>query len=153
MKKKEVNYQSDDIKRLVIMDHYFSPHHKLKKTIKHALIKRKSNLSCMDDIVIAFKGTNGKVDHCFFDGIACSLSISSTDILIDLILNKSFNDAKIILTSYVEMIKNGSTNEQDLLNEALVFLNIKQHPNRMNCVLMGAELLLELIREWEKNES
>ena len=153
MKKNEVYYQSDDIKRLVIKDHYFSPHHKLKQTIKHALIKRKSNLSCMDDIVIAFKGEKGKVAQCFFDGVACSLSVSSTDILIDLILNKSFDDAKRILKSYVEMIKKGSTKEQNLLNEALVFINIKQHPNRMNCVLMGAELLLEIIREWEKNES
>ena len=153
MKKKEVNYQSDDIKRLVIKDHYFFPHHKLKHTIQHALIKRKSNLSCMDDIVIAFKAENGKVTQCFFDGVACSLSVSSTDILIDLILNKSFDDAKWILKTYVEMIKKGSTTEENLLNEALVFLNIKQHPNRMNCVLMGAELLLEIISEWEKNES
>ena len=91
--------------REIIMDHYNNPLHKSTPSDKENYLSiRMDSDSCIDDITIYLKIENDIVVKTYFDGIACTISTASTDILCDLILNKSKTDALYILEQYTNMI-------------------------------------------------
>lgn len=131
--------------REIIMDHYSSPIHKLTPNDKENYLSiRMDSDSCIDDITIYLKIENNIVTKAFFDGIACTISTASTDILCDLVLNKTKEDALYILTQYTNMIFEKEYDDS-VLDEALVFVNTHKQAARIKCATLGANGLKELI--------
>ena len=91
--------------REIIMDHYSSPRHKHepKNAAEYQQIHMDS-ISCVDNIMLYVKVENDKVIDACFEGVACTISTASTDILCDLIIDKSKEDANYILNQYENMI-------------------------------------------------
>ena len=92
---------------------------------------------------------NDIVVKTYFDGIACTISTASTDILCDLILNKSKSDALYILEQYTNMIFEKEYNDE-VLDEALVFANTHKQAARIKCATIGWNGMSQIL-EAKKN--
>ena len=84
------------------------------------------------------------IDACF-EGVACTISTSSTDILCDLIINKTKAEANYILTQYLNMIYEKDFDDS-VLDEAIVFSNTYKQAARIKCATIGCNGIEELIK-------
>ena len=131
--------------REIIMDHYNSPLHKKTPENPNSFLNiRMDSDSCIDDITLYLKVENDVIKETYFDGVACAISTSSTDILCDLCLGKSVNDALYILEQYKNMIYEKEFDDS-VLDEALVFVNTHKQAARIKCATIGCNGLEELL--------
>ena len=128
------------------MDHYSSPRHKhLPKNAAEYQQIHMDSTSCIDDIMVYVKVENDKIVDACFDGVACTISTASTDILCDLIIDKTKEEANNILLQYENMIFEKEFDEE-VLDEALVFINTSKQAARIKCATIGCNGLKELIK-------
>lgn len=133
--------------REIIMDHYSNPEHKkTPENVSDFLSIRMDSDSCIDDITIYLKIENDICKEAYFDGVACAISTSSTDILCGLIENKNKKDAMYIIEQYENMIYEKEY-DSSVLEEAIVFMNTHKQAARIKCATLGANGLTELIEE------
>ena len=81
--------------REIIMDHYNNPLHKSTPSDKENYLSiRMDSDSCIDDITVQTKISDGKIDDIRFDGVACTISTASTSIMSELLKGKTTQEAK-----------------------------------------------------------
>ena len=123
--------------REIIMDHYNNPlHKKVPENLEGYKKIRMDSDSCIDDITIYLKIDNGTILDATFDGVACTISTSSTDILCDLIIGKSLKDALYIVEQYKNMIYEKEFDDS-VLDELIVFINTHKQAARIKCATLG----------------
>lgn len=131
--------------RAIIMDHYSSPRHKLTPKGDY-LTTHSSSVNCIDDIDVYLKfGKNGLVEDAAWNGVACAISTASSDILCDLLIGKSEEEAKKIIAEYNHMIHE-EPYDASVLEEALAFMNTSKQAARIHCATIGWDAMLELIK-------
>ena len=140
-------FLNPQIMRQIIMDHYENPQHKMtpKNTDEYVTIHMDST-NCIDDIIIYLKSENDVVVDCTFDGVACTISTASTDIMCGLVIGKTFNEAIYIIEQYKKMIHEEEYDDS-VLDEAVVFMNTSKQAARIKCATIGWDGLEELIKE------
>lgn len=132
--------------REIIMDHYSSPRHKkTPQNLNEYQSIHMDSVSCIDKITVYVKLKNNIVEDCVFDGVACTISTSSTDILCDLVIGKTKDEANYILNQYINMIFEKEFDES-VLDEALVFINTSKQAARIKCATIGINGIKELIK-------
>ena len=94
---------------------------------------------------------NGSIEDVRFDGVACTISTSSTSIMTELLKGKSIDEAKAIIADYFAMIEEQNY-DPELLQEAIAFKNVSKQANRIKCATIGWKAMQEMIEEWEKNQ-
>lgn len=133
--------------RQIILSHYDNPNNKVDENFdssEYRVFHNKS-ASCIDDITVIIKIDNDKIIDAKFKGIGCAISTSSTDILCDLIKNKTIDESTLIFDNYLQMIKNEKFNE-DILGELVAFNEIYKQPNRIKCSLIGLDACSNLLK-------
>lgn len=136
------------IMREIIMDHYSRPlNKKTPENLNNYFKIRMDSDSCIDDITIYLNIKNGNIIEAFFDGIACTISTASTDILCSLITGKSKTDAMYIIEQYQNMIFEKDFDE-NVLDELLAFINTHKQAARIRCATLGSNGIKEIL---EKN--
>ena len=124
--------------REIIMDHYNNPLHKnVPQNLEGYKKIRMDSDSCIDDITIYIKIEDDKIIDACFEGVACTISTSSTDILCDLIIGKSLKDALYIVEQYKNMIYEKEFDES-ALDELIVFINTHKQAARIKCATLGS---------------
>lgn len=138
-----------EIKREIMLDHYSNPNN--KKTISDSRYKSIHNASesCIDDITVYMLAENGVIEDVKFDGVGCTICTSSTDIMCDLIIGKTLEEAKDIINQYYQMIDEKEYDE-DILEEANAFDTLSKQANRIKCGTIGIHAISDLIKEYEK---
>ena len=72
---------SPNMMREIIMDHYNNPINKrTPEDLENYKTIRMDSDSCIDDITIYLKIDNNVIKEACFDGVACTISTTSTDI-------------------------------------------------------------------------
>lgn len=104
--------------------------------------------SCIDDIHVQAKITDGIVEDIRFDGIACTISTASTSIMSELLKGKSIEEAKEIIQNYYQMIDQKEYDDA-MLEEAIAFHNVGKQANRIKCATIGWKAIESLIEESE----
>ena len=138
---------SPEMMREIIMDHYSNPQHKKKPADETGYFKvRMDSTSCIDDITVYLKVENDKIVDAMFDGVACTISTASTDIMCDLVMNKSLEETKYIFTQYTNMIYE-KPYDDSVLEEALVFMNTSKQAARIKCATIGWNGLEKIMEE------
>ena len=123
--------------REIIMDHYNNPLHKnVPQNLEGYKKIRMDSDSCIDDITIYIKIEDDKIIDACFEGVACTISTSSTDILCDLIIGKSVKDALYIVEQYKNMIYEKDFDDS-VLDELIVFINTHKQADRIKCATLG----------------
>ena len=127
---------TNDMMRSIIMDHYSNPTNKHQPTSdKFEQIHMHSD-NCIDDLNIFLLIENSIVTDACFDGVACTISTASTDIMCDLLKGKNVDEAKNIIKQYDNMIHEQPFDEE-VLEEAIVFINTSKQAARIRCATIG----------------
>ncbi|MBR4470346.1 MAG: SUF system NifU family Fe-S cluster assembly protein [Erysipelotrichaceae bacterium] len=138
-----------EIKREIMLDHYNHPNN--KETVDDERYKSVHNASesCIDDITVFMLGEDGEVKDVKFDGVGCTICTASTDIMCDLIIGKSYDEARKIINEYYKMVDEKPFDE-DTLEEANAFDTLYQQANRIKCGTIGIHAIEDLINEFDK---
>ena len=134
------------IMRQIIMDHYDNPQNKREPKDDRYLSLHMHSDNCIDDINVYLKIENDKVVDACFTGVACTISTSSTDIMCDLLVGKSKDEALKIIEQYHHMIHEEEF-DFDLLGEAVAFKNTSKQAARIRCATIGWDAADKMIKE------
>ena len=126
------------------MDHYSHPYNKREANDKYKSIHMHSD-NCIDDIEIHVLIENGIIKDCCFTGIGCTITTASTDIMCDLVLGKSEEEAQKIINNYFSMIHEENYDEE-VLQEANAFMNTSKQAARIRCATIGWNGLQEILK-------
>ena len=139
-----------DLKRSIILDNYQNPNN--KHTSDNSYIKINTrNVSCIDNLDIYLKIKNNIIEDISFEGEACVISISSTNILINLLIGKTREEGIYIIDNYLKMI-NEEEYDKDILKELEVFDDTSKQPSRIKCATLSANGIKNYL-EKEENHS
>ena len=146
------SYKNEEMIRQIILEHYESPNYKVSQEVANNLedylsYNHKSD-SCIDNLTVYLKISDGIVVDAKFSGFGCAISVSSTDIMCGMLINKNYVEIKQLMENYFNMIKNDDYDES-LLQELTIFKNVSKQMNRIKCALVGLNSINNII---EKNK-
>ena len=129
----------------ILTDHNLHPAHKHDLPDAN-LVLEGVNPSCGDDIWLKLKVENDTIVDGAFVGDGCAISQASADMMLDLIIGKSKDEARKLADIFLRMIK-GTVSEEELdaLEEASVLKDIAHMPARVKCAVLGWHTMEELI--------
>lgn len=127
---------TNEMMRQIIMDHYSNPQFKHTPSGNDYLTTHMHSDNCIDDINVYLLIKDNKVEDACFDGIGCTITTASTDIMCGLLIGKSKEEAFRIIDNYLHMIHEEPF-EDDVLDEALVFINTSKQAARIRCATIG----------------
>jgi len=139
-----------DLKRSIILDNYQSPNKKMVSGDDYIKINTR-NVSCIDNLDIYLKVNNNIIEDATFEGEACVISISSTNILINLIIGKTKEEGIYIIDNYLKMI-NEEEFDKEVLKDLMVFDDTSKQPSRIKCATLSANGIKNFL-EIEDNHS
>lgn len=128
----------DALYQEVILDHYKHPQHKGLLSSYDAQVHH-VNPSCGDEITLNIALNNGSISSISWDGVGCSISQASVSIMSDLVIDKSVDDARVILDNFVELMqsKGLKTGDPEILEDAVSLAGVSKFPARIKCALLG----------------
>ncbi len=134
-----------NIKRSIILEHYQNPVNKGLIDDDNYKKINMNNQSCIDEVDLMFKVENNVIKDIKFDGEACAICTSSTSIMIDTLIGKTIDEAKVIYENFAKMIDEQEYDE-NVLEQANVYEDISKQPNRKKCALLpwwGVKKMIE----------
>lgn len=131
----------------ILTEHNLYPVHKHELSCATAE-KDGVNPSCGDSIRLQLKVENGVITDGAFIGDGCAISQASADIMLDLIIGKSREEAVRLSEIFLKMI-HGKATEQELesLEEAGAFADVAHMPARVKCAVLGWHTLKEMLHD------
>lgn len=134
-----------DIKRSIILDNYQNPNNKRVSGTDYIKINTR-NVSCIDNLDIYLKIENDIIKDVSFEGEACVISISSTNILTNLLIGKTKEEVIYLIDNYLKMI-NEEEYDKEVLKELLVFDDTSRQPSRIKCATLSANGIKKFLEE------
>ena len=144
-----------DLKQLyqdIILEHGKSPRN-LGKCKGYSHEAKGYNPLCGDRVHVYLKLDNEKkVKNLTFEGDGCAISLASASIMTELVKGRSINDAKEIMSAFLNMIKNTSEIKSNHLDEdqktkIMSLSGVKQFPMRVKCATLSWHTLNSAIEE------
>ena len=134
-----------DLKQLyqdIILEHGKSPRN-LGKCEGYSHDAKGHNPLCGDKVHVYLKlDKEKKVAGLSFEGNGCAISLASASIMTELVKGKFFNEAKEIMSAFLNMIKNTSEIQSNYLDEdqkikLMSLSGVKQFPMRVKCATLS----------------
>jgi len=136
----------------ILTDHNLHPIHK-EKLADANMILEGVNPSCGDDIVLELKVENGVIVDGAFEGDGCAVSQASADIMLDMIIGRTKEEALHLSGLFSKMIKGQCTEEEiEELEEAGALQDIAHMPARVKCAVLGWRTMGELFEKQGENK-
>ena len=131
----------------ILTDHNINPVH--KHAIEGANFTLEGvNPSCGDDIILNLKVEDGTIVDGGYEGDGCAISQASADMMLDLIIGRSKEEALRLSDIFLRMIKSEITDEEkEELEEAGVLSDIAHMPSRVKCAVLGWHTMEEMLKE------
>ncbi|MBP5165185.1 MAG: SUF system NifU family Fe-S cluster assembly protein [Lachnospiraceae bacterium] len=131
----------------ILTEHNVNPTHK-HEIEDPDLTLEGVNPSCGDDIILSFKVQDGVITDGAFSGDGCAISQASCDMMLDLVIGKSVDEAKRLSEIFLRMIKGEVTDEEkEELEEAGILSDISHMPARVKCAVLGWHTMEEMLSE------
>ncbi len=121
--------------REVILNHYKNPINKRENNDENYIDANANNASCVDNITVKVKLKDEIIEDITFDGEACAISISSTSIMIENLIGKTKEEAKIFILEFEKMINNEEY-DKNILRSATVYCEMYKQNARKTCALL-----------------
>ncbi len=131
------------------MDHVSNPYYKYEMedpTYTHEGV----NPSCGDDLVLNIKmADDGTIEEASYTGQGCAISQASADMMSDLIVDRTPQDAMRLVKLFMDMVKGEQTDPKILseLDEAAMLESISKMPARVKCAELAWRTLEEIFKE------
>ncbi|MCR4733353.1 MAG: SUF system NifU family Fe-S cluster assembly protein [Lachnospiraceae bacterium] len=131
----------------VLTDHNLHPVH--KHHLEGANFSLEGvNPSCGDDIVLSLRVEDGKIVDGAYEGDGCAISQASADMMLDLVIGKSKDEAQRLADIFLRMIKGTVTEEEmEELEEASILSDVSHMPARVKCAVLGWHTMQEMLEE------
>ena len=144
--------QSNTFYNELLTDHNLHPAHK-KKLEDANLVLEGVNPSCGDDIILELKEENGIIVDGAFVGSGCAISQASVDMMLDLVIGRSKEDALKLADLFSRRIKGEATGDElEPLEEAMSLEDISKMPARVKCAVLGWHTMEDLLGEKDIKE-
>ena len=127
---------TNEMMRSVIMDHASHPEFKHNPPKDGYEMVHMHSDNCVDDLNIYLLFEDNKVVDACFVGVACTISLSSTDIMCELIIGKTKEEALYMIEQYNHMMHEEPFDDE-VLDEAIVFINTSKQAARIRCATIG----------------
>ena len=139
-----------DLKRSIIMDNYKDKDNRIRhdNDNKYTMFNTRS-ATCIDNLDLYVKINNNIIEDISFEGEACVISTSSTNIMINLLKGKTIDEALNIINNYNNMIKEKEY-DKEILEEAICYDDIYKQPNRIKCATLSWEGLYKELLKYKK---
>lgn len=124
-----------NMKRTIMIDNYENPYNKGLTNNEDYKKINANNESCIDNIDLEIKIKDNRIIDIRFDGEACAISTSATSIMIKNLIDKTIDDALVIINEYENMIDEKEYDDV-LLGEAVVYNEVYKQPSRKKCALL-----------------
>lgn len=148
-----MNYFDDPLfLRQIIMDHYENPRNKRvpDNLADYQSVHMKTD-SCIDDLTIYVLIKDGVIEDLSFDGVACTISTSSTSIMSEMLKGKSKAEALILIEEFDKMLRLEAF-DVDMMHEANAFKNVGRQANRISCARLGWQGVYQALKGVMSNE-
>ena len=124
-----------NLKKQIILEHYQYPKNKGLIDDESYIKINTNNESCVDELDIMVKFSDGKVVDIRYDGEACAICTSSASIMTDTLIGKTKEEVVDVLNNFSNMI-NEKEYDEGVLEEAIVYNDIYLQPSRKKCALL-----------------
>lgn len=130
----------------ILTDHNLHPGH--KHDLEDAdLVLEGVNPSCGDDIWLKLKTRDGRIIQGAFQGDGCAISQASADMMLDLVIGKTREEALELADIFLRMIKQSATKEElARLEEAMALQDISHMPARVKCAVLGWRTMEKMLK-------
>ncbi|MCH4071946.1 Fe-S cluster assembly sulfur transfer protein SufU [Pseudoramibacter sp.] len=131
----------------VLTEHNLHPAHKHELADANMTCEG-LNPSCGDDIWVHLDvDDNGIIQKGAFEGDGCAISQASADMMFDLIIGKTKEEALRLADLFLKMIKEGHLSDEEMeeLEEAASLQDIAHMPARVKCAVLGWHTLKEML--------
>lgn len=133
----------------ILTEHNLHPEHKHDLADAN-LVLEGVNPSCGDDIVLKLKVEDGVITDGAFVGDGCAISQASADMMIDLVLGKTKQEALELADRFLRMIRGEATEaEKESLDEAAILEDVSHMPARVKCATLGWHTIQEMLKDKE----
>ena len=130
----------------ILTEHNIRPEHKHDLPDANIVLEG-VNPSCGDDIWLKLKVENGVVENGAFVGDGCAISQASADIMLDMIVGRTKDEALHYADLFLKMIQGSATPEEiDELEEAGALQDVAHMPARVKCAVLGWHTLQESLK-------
>ena len=133
----------------ILIDHNLHPGH--KHDLPDADMEMRGyNPTCGDDITMKLKVKDGVIVEGAFQGSGCAISQASADMMLDLVIGKTQEEALRLSDIFLRMIK-GTANEDEIeeLEEAASLQDVSHMPARVKCAVLGWHTMERMFDENE----
>lgn len=139
-----------ELYREILNEHNINPAHKADLPGANMQLNG-VNPSCGDNITLNLKVENGVIVDGSFTGSGCAVSQASCDMMLDLVIGKTTEEAGKLDDIFMEMIR-GEASEENIekLDEAAALQDISKMPARVKCAVLGWRTMREMFRTNEK---
>ena len=139
-----------ELYREILNEHNINPAHKTELPDANMQLNG-VNPSCGDNITLNLKVENGVIVDGSFTGSGCAVSQASCDMMLDLVIGKTTDEARKLDDIFMEMIR-GEASEENIekLDEAAALQDISKMPARVKCAGFGGRTMREMFKTNEK---
>ncbi len=138
---------ADNFYNEVLIDHNLHPQH-LHELPCATCSNAGLNPTCGDSLTLHLSIDGGVIKDGSFTGVGCAISQASTDIMLDLIIGRTPDEARHLSELFGRMIGGEiSDDELEELEEAGALQSISKMPARVKCATLGWKTLDKLLGE------
>lgn len=133
----------------ILIDHNLHPGH--KHDLPDADMEMRGyNPTCGDDITMKLKVQDGVIVDGAFQGSGCAISQASADMMLDLVIGKTQEEALRLSDIFLRMIKGTATDDEiEELEEAASLQDVSHMPARVKCAVLGWHTMERMFDEDE----
>lgn len=143
-----------DIKSLyreIVNEHNLHPGHKHDLENPSVVLKG-VNPSCGDDINLQLLVKDDIIEDASFNGSGCAVSQASADMMCDLVIGQTKEQALHLAGIFMGMIKGTATQEEkEELDEAASLEDVAHMPARVKCATLGWRTMQEIVEKLQKD--
>ena len=134
-----------ELYREILNEHNINPSHK-KDIDQPSFCLDGVNPSCGDQITLKLKlDDTGKIIDAGYTGSGCAISQASADMMADVVIGKTKEQALALADIFDRMIK-GTVSDEELeqLDEAASLQDVSHMPARVKCAMLGWRTMKEM---------
>ena len=138
--------ETKELYREILNEHNINPSHKQNMN-EPTFCLEGVNPCCGDQITLQMKlGDDGKIIDASFTGSGCAVSQASVDMMADVVIGKTKEEALALADIFDRMIK-GTVSQEELeqLDEAAALQDVSHMPSRVKCAMLGWRTMKEML--------
>ena len=128
----------------MVTDHAKNPRHRGKaEPCTH--IGTGNNPLCGDKIVVTVSVNDGIIELVKFDGEGCAISTASADLMAEILVGKTPDEATSLFTGFHELV--AGEGYVDVPKKLAVFSGVREFPMRVKCATLAWHTVLSALEQ------